>query len=259
MAILLLAPLVIACVWLIGFLLVTDFSVPLKEPGSFHHALVIFPHPDDESVTCGGFLHRLSVKGCLVTLVILTKGERGTPNATLHLGLKDIRTREAQTMAEILRISRYIQDDFGDGELYARKQDLRAFIEKTIEHEQPDLLVTYDLTGLYGHTDHVTCSEIVTELHRSRFHAIPLWYVTLPRRVLERVTVPEHITPAADISQQRVFATHKVFIGTSVIPKIKSWYSYKSQRASLTGGIRRFLPIWFFLSMALFEYFAEAR
>jgi hypothetical protein len=35
-------------------------------------------------------------------------------------------------------------------------------------------------------------------------------------------------------------------------------YTYKSQRASLKEGIRKLLPIWFFSSMMLFEYFAVA-
>jgi LmbE family N-acetylglucosaminyl deacetylase len=259
MAILWLVPLAASCVWLAGFLLVNDFTIALWDVRAFHHVLVIFPHADDEAVTCGGFLHRLSVRGCEVTLVILTKGERGTPDATLDLGLKDIRTREARTVARILRIARYIQQDFGDGELQRHKPELTAFIETIIEHESPELLVTFDRTGLYGHSDHVSCSEVVTDLRRSRFPAIPLWYVTLPRRVLERTTVPEHILPAAGIAETRASPTHRVFIGTSVISKIKAWYAYKSQQASLKEGIRRYLPIWFFLSMALFEYFAEAR
>jgi LmbE family N-acetylglucosaminyl deacetylase len=252
-------PLVVPLLWLAGFLLITDFSVPVRDTRSFHRVLVIFPHADDEAVTCGGFLHLLSRRGGAVTLVILTKGERGTPDATLDPGLKEIRVREAQTVAAILGIAKCIQEDFGDGELHARKRELMAFIAMTIEQEKPDLLITYDLAGLYGHPDHIACSEVVTELHKDRFHAIPLWYATLSKRVLGRTTLPAHLTSAADSRRNRAFATHSVFIGTSVFPKITAWYAYKSQRASLTEGIRRFLPLWFFLSMALCEYFAEAR
>jgi LmbE family N-acetylglucosaminyl deacetylase len=258
MAILWLVPLAICCVWLLGFLLVTDFSVPLRDARTFRRVLVIFPHADDEAVMCGGFLHRLAVRGCAVTLVILTKGERGTPDATLNLGLKAIRTREAQVSARILRISKSIQQDFGDGELQRYKPELTEFLTQTIEHERPDLLVTYDLSGLYGHPDHTSCAEVVTDLHQRRFPAIPLWYVTLSRRVLKRTTRPEHITPAAGVTQPGSFATHRVFLGSSVIPKIRAWYAYKSQQASLKEGIRKLLPIWFFLSMVLFEYFVEA-
>ena len=259
MAILLFAPIAIFCIWLAGFLLANDFSAPLRDARTFQRALVIFPHADDETVTCGGFLHRLATRGCAVTLVILTKGERGTPDATVNLSLKDIRTREAQRVARILKTARCVQQDYGGGELQARQPELRAFLGKLIEQERPDLLVTYDLTGLYGHSDHVACSEVVTDLHTSAFHTIPLWYVTLSRRVLRWTTTPDHIIPVTTMDEQRSYPVHRVFIGASVIPKIKSWYAYKSQQASLKEGIRRYLPVWFFVSMTLFEYFAEAR
>src|SRR5438874_940938 len=118
-----------------GFLVVTDFSVPLRDVRQFHHVLAIFPHADDEAITCGGFLHHVS---------------RG-------------------------------------------------------RGEQPE--------------------DMVTGPH---------------------------------VQERPAFPTHKIFIGVSVFPKIKSWYTYKSQRASFTKGIMKFLPIWFFLSTVLFEYFAEA-
>src|SRR2546421_12713503 len=124
MVILLIILLVILLFWTTGFLLVTDFSVPLRDARQFKHVLVIFPHADDEASTCGGFLHHVSRGGSAVTLVILTKGERGTPNATLDVSLKDIRTREAQAVAAILGISRLIQEYFGDGDLHDKKQEL---------------------------------------------------------------------------------------------------------------------------------------
>ena len=258
MVILLIIFLIIPLLWMTGFLVVTDFSVPLRDVRQFHHVLAIFPHADDEAITCGGFLHHVSRGGGAVTLVILTKGERGTPNATLDVSLKDIRTREAQAVTAILGISRFIQEDFGDGDLHDKKQELTTFIDMTIEQEKPDLLITYDLAGFYGHADHITCSEIITELKKTRFREVPLWYVTLPKRMLARVEQPEDMATDPQFQEKRALPTHKIFIGVSVFPKIKSWYTYKSQRASFRKGIMKFLPIWFFLSTVLFEYFAEA-
>jgi LmbE family N-acetylglucosaminyl deacetylase len=257
MVILLIIVLIIPLLWMTGFLVVTDFSVPVRDARQFHRVLVIFPHADDEAITCGGSLHHFSAGGSAVTLVLLTKGERGTPNTTANVGLKDIRTREAQAVTAILGIAKFIQEDFGDGALHEKKQELRKFIATLIEQEKPDLLITYDLAGLYGHTDHIACSEIITELKKTRFQDIPLWYVTLSKRMLARIKLPEHMAIDPHFQEKQVFPTHKLFIGVSVFPKIKSWYTYKSQRASLTKGILKFLPIWFFLSMVLFEYFAE--
>jgi len=237
--------------------LVTDLSVPLRNARQFKHILVIFPHADDEAVTCAGTLHHLAVGGNVVTLVLLTQGERGTEDAILDVSLKDIRTREAQEVATTLGISRLIQEDFGDGALQEKKQELTTFIAMLIEQEKPDLLITYDLAGFYGHADHITCSEIITELKKTRFQEIPLWYVTFPKRVLARVKLPEDMILTPHMQEKRAFPTHKIFIGVSVFPKIKTWYMYKSQRASLMKGIKKFL-LWLYLSMVLFEYFAEA-
>jgi LmbE family N-acetylglucosaminyl deacetylase len=259
MLILVLLFLLIPLLWIAGFLLVTDFSVPLSNARSFHHILVIFPHADDEAVSCGGTLHRVARSGCAVTLVLLTRGERGTPDATLSPTLKDIREREAQTASTILGISTFLQEDFGDATLQEKRQELTVFLDTLIQQKQPDLLITYDLAGFYGHPDHIACSEVVTELQKNRFREIPLWYVTFPQRVLARVRLPEHMVTDLQAAKKRALPTHKLFIGGSVFPKIRSWYTYKSQRASLTKGIGKLLPLWFFLSMMLFEYFAEAR
>ena len=256
---LLIIVLIIPLLWMAGFLVVTDFSVPLRDARQFRHVLVIFPHADDEAITCGGVLHHLSAGGSAVTLVLLTKGERG-PRATHDGNLKDIRTREAQEVTAILGISRLIQEDFGDGELHEKKQELGTFIHALIDRKKPDLLLTYDLSGLYGHSDHIACSEIITELKKTTFHDIPLWYVTFPKRVLARVKAPEYVVTDLLFQEKQASPTHKIFIGASVYPKIKSWYTYKSQRASLTKGIGKFVPLWllwFFLTMVLFEYFAE--
>lgn len=245
--------------WITGFLVITDFAVPSQNAKC--HVLAIFPHADDETVSCGGFLHRVSTSGGTITLVILTRGERGNSQALYNGSLKDTRTKEARAVAAILGISRLIQGDFGDGALQEKKQELTAFIATIIAQEQPDLLLTYDLAGFYGHTDHITCSEIITELKNNRFPEIPLWYVTFPKRVLARVKLSAEMAADPLFQQKRAFPTQKVFIGVSVLPKMKAWYTYKSQRSSLKKGIGRWVPtwlVWFFLSLILFEYFAEA-
>jgi LmbE family N-acetylglucosaminyl deacetylase len=189
--------------------------------------------------------------------VLLTKGEKGNSSATLDIKLKDIRTREAQAVSAILGISRLIQEDFGDGELAYKKQELTTFIATTIEREKPDLLITYDLAGFYGHADHIACSEVITELKKDRFREIPLWYVTFPKRMLARVRTPEHMSIDPQFKKRQIRPTHKIFIGSSIFPKIKSWYTYKSQQPSFSKGVAKLIPLWFFLSMLLFEYFAE--
>lgn len=193
-----------------------------------------------------------------MTLVLLTRGEKGTSNAIRDGSLKEIRAREARAVSTILGISKLIQEDFGDGELCEKKQELSMYIATLIEQEQPDLLITYDLAGLYGHTDHIACAEIITDLKKASFHEIPLWYVTFPKRILAGVKPPASLVADPHFREKQALPTYKLFIGASMVPKIKAWYTYKSQLASMKEGTTKLLPVWFFLSMLLFEYFAEA-
>lgn len=251
--------LLVLLLWTLGFLVATDFSVPTTTARQFRRVLVIFPHADDEVITCGGFLHHLVGKGASVTLVLLTKGEKG-PNPTHDRDLKALRTQEAQSVAAILRITKFIQENFGDGMLHAREQELALYLATLIAQEQPDLLITYDLAGLYGHPDHIACSEVVTRLKHTKFPEVPLWYATLPRRALARLKLPEDLAIDPQFREKQAAPTQKVFVGYSIFPKIRSWYTYKSQRASLARGVGTFVStwfLWFLLSMVLFEYFAE--
>src|SRR5215469_2940870 len=98
-------------VWVAGFVVVTDFTLPMmdrRQAVAFRRVLVVFPHADDEAVTCAGYLHLLSQRGCAVTLVLLTMGERGTPDGRVDLRLKDVRAHEAQQVALLLGLARCI-------------------------------------------------------------------------------------------------------------------------------------------------------
>src|SRR5690242_382710 len=98
---LLIVLLLILLLWTFGFLVATDVSVPTRDVGQFRCILVAFPHADDEAITCAGLLHRLVRAGKNVTLVVLTKGEKG-PNPTRDGDLKALRTQEARSVASIL-------------------------------------------------------------------------------------------------------------------------------------------------------------
>ena len=105
----------------------------------------------------------------------------GIPDASL----KAIRHREAEQVAGILGVSRLIQEDFGDGQLRHRREQVTSYLSREIARINPDLILTHDLAGLDGHQDHVACSEILTELKRTELAHVPLWYVALPPRVLK--------------------------------------------------------------------------
>ncbi len=248
--------LILFLIWIVGVFYANDFSLPSKNVSEFKNVLVIFPHADDEVLNAGGLIHTLSENKSNVTLVILTKGEKGNADAHYDEKLKEIRTNEAQEASKVLGVTKLIQEDFGDGELIHKKSHIETYMRKTITAVRPDLIVTYDLAGLYGHPDHIVASEVITKLHQENH--IPLWYVSLPKKVLNLIQLPEHMANDPRFKNRRVFPVFKVFVGNSIFVKIKAVAAYKSQKESFSGFLPvKQIPGTFFYSMQLYEYFFE--
>src|SRR5215207_8879345 len=66
--------------------------------------LVIAPHPDDESIGCGGTLYFHTERGDRVAVVYLTSGELGLKNLPREQAWT-IREAEARKAAKILRLA----------------------------------------------------------------------------------------------------------------------------------------------------------
>ena len=77
--------------------------------------LVIAPHPDDESIGCGGAIRLHHQRGDHVHVLVLTSGERGLPELPAGLA-RSMREAEAQKAAEVLGVDRidfFRLPDFG--------------------------------------------------------------------------------------------------------------------------------------------------
>jgi len=147
----------------------TPYQARAKGP-----ALVIAPHPDDESFGCGGWIVLQRAAGRDIHVLFLTDGEAshpGHPNFTSH-EIKLLRAVEAKMAASALGLSADHLHFFGlpDGELDALEPSiaqnacarLHAFIRKlapaeillpchddgSSEHEAAFRLVTAPLTGM---------------------------------------------------------------------------------------------------------------
>lgn len=251
--------LIVILFWLTAFFITNDFSVPSGSINKYKNTLVIFPHPDDEVLTTGGLIHTLSNSGNKVNLVILSKGERGTVDATISNELKQIRTDEAKNVAKILGVNLYL-NDFGDGEIGKNRVIIKDYLDTMISKLHPDLIITYDLSGLYGHEDHIVCSEVVTELVKKKYPNTTLWYATYPKRILSMISLPEHMAKNKIFKTLRTSPNLKVFVGAGVFQKIQSVYAYNSQFESFRNGLPlKFIPPWFFYTIQLFEYYHQIK
>lgn len=249
----------IACaVWTVGVIFATDLGVPIGDVRRFKKVLVIFPHADDETVSCGGAIRHMATRDAQVTLVLLTGGECGNPAGMPDMHLKQARRRESERVAKILGVSRLIQKDYGDGQLAHRSAEIWEFLLMTFRQVEPDLIVTYDRSGLDGHVDHVACSEVITALRAAQFPDIPLWYASMPVRLVRLLIFIGQMSANPRTQALRCLPTQRVFVGVNMVAKVRAWYTYRTQRGAIAKGFGKFVPVWLAVSMLQFEYFAEA-
>jgi N-acetyl-1-D-myo-inositol-2-amino-2-deoxy-alpha-D-glucopyranoside deacetylase len=152
------------------------------------HLLLVHAHPDDETTTTGATMALYAAHGVPVTLVTCTRGERGenrlaepdAPPATeddaVAEQLGQTRVRElAAAMRELgVTDSRFLGGAgtwwdsgmadarnphpraFADGDLAEQTGQLVAVLRET----RPQVVVTYDAFGGYGHPDHIRAHDV---------------------------------------------------------------------------------------------------
>jgi len=129
--------------------------------------LCILAHPDDESLGVGGILAKYAAQGVETYLVTATRGEKGwfgppedNPGPT-ELGR--IRESELKEAAKVLGLREVNLLDYHDGEL--EKADQCVLTQQLVGHIRrirPDVVVTFDQNGVYGHPDHIAATRAAT-------------------------------------------------------------------------------------------------
>lgn len=232
-----------------------DLSLPAVDPCRYRRVMAVFPHPDDETVGCGGTLHRVAGCGCHVTLVVLTRGESGGGPAARGPALAVRRSQEMRLAADHLRVGRLVQMGLPDGGLQDRVPELKCALAAAMRSDAPDLVITYDPSGMYGHTDHVTCSLVVAELTRVIVPAADLWYVAVPGRLRALLVRAGSLPAASSLPHAPLPAQVRVGIRGSVRAKGRAWRAHQSQQGAIGGALGALVPGWTLVWLSPYEYF----
>lgn len=145
--------------------------------------LACFAHPDDESFGVGGTMAHFGTNGTNVVLVCATRGEVGEisdPALATPDTLPQVREAELRCACQALHVSDLIFLDYHDSGMAGTPEndDPRAFtnipaqevvprLVGLIRQLQPQVVVTFEPNGGYGHPDHIA-------IHRhtvAAFHA----------------------------------------------------------------------------------------
>lgn len=129
--------------------------------------MCVLAHPDDESLATGGILAKYAAIGVQTYLIMATRGERGwTGPAADYPGprpLGQLREAELRAAAQVLGLREVLYLDYQDGELdRADHFEAVAKIVAQLRRVRPDVVVTFDPNGMYGHPDHIAISQLAT-------------------------------------------------------------------------------------------------
>jgi N-acetyl-1-D-myo-inositol-2-amino-2-deoxy-alpha-D-glucopyranoside deacetylase len=145
--------------------------------------LAIYAHPDDETFGVGGTMARYAERGVPVTMVCATRGEVGEiapgTDATPET-LGQYREQELRDSMAILGVHDVRFLDYRDSGMRGtpENEDPRnlhnadgakvvAELVRVIRERRPEVIATWDVSGGYGHPDHVAVHHHAT----AAFHA----------------------------------------------------------------------------------------
>jgi LmbE family N-acetylglucosaminyl deacetylase len=170
--------------------------------------MAVHAHPDDEATGTGGILARCAAEGIQTVLVTCTDGRCGDgpggvkPDEPGHDPAAVIAMRRAELEAScaVLKVSHLELLGYSDsgmmgwptnnapGSFWTTPvDDAAARLGELMQRYQPDVVVTYDESGGYGHPDHI-------QVHRVTMAAVDLvegppkvYWSTVPRSWMEQV------------------------------------------------------------------------
>jgi LmbE family N-acetylglucosaminyl deacetylase len=117
----------------------------------------VLAHPDDESFGCGGALARAHDQGATTRLLVVTRGEAGTPDGTPDPVFGDRREAELVCAARTLGLDEVsLLDGYPDGGI--AEQSFETLVEEIaawLAERRPAAVITFGPHGVTGHPDHI--------------------------------------------------------------------------------------------------------
>ena len=182
----------------------------MSGPDGGHRVLLVHAHPDDESIGTGATMAKYAAEGAGVTLVTCTLGELGEiiPPELAHLaadadgGLGQYRIGELAAACAALGVTdhRFLggpgrwrdsgmmglpSNDVPGCFWQADVDEAARELLRVIREVRPQVLISYDSNGFYGHPDHIQAHRVARRAFELADGLVGKFYATaLPRSVL---------------------------------------------------------------------------
>lgn len=167
--------------------------------------LAVHAHPDDEASSTGGLFRVLADQKVRTVLVTCTRGEFGDapggikPDDEGHDAddVAEIRKHELDKAVEILGISRLVRLGYRDSGMkgWPQNEDPASFwatpineaaerLAVVLMEERPQVVVTYNEHGFYGHPDHIQAHRITMSALSLIDYEPTLYFNAIPNSVM---------------------------------------------------------------------------
>jgi mycothiol conjugate amidase Mca len=179
--------------------------------------LIVHAHPDDEAISTGGTLARYSAEGIRTVLVTATLGEEGeivdpelnTPEVKARLS--EVRLGELHKAVAILNVGTLEILGYRDSGMVgtesnshpdcfnmADMDEATGRLVRLVRAYRPQVLVSYNEFGGYGHPDHIACHKATVAAFDAAgdparypqagapWAPQKLYYTNSPRRLFQR-------------------------------------------------------------------------
>lgn len=169
--------------------------------------MAVHAHPDDEASGTGGVLARYAAEGVRTVLVTCTDGGCGDGPGGVKPGdpghdpaaVAAMRREELEASCEVLKVSHLELLDFADSGMMGWPtndapgsfwqtpvEEGAARLAELMRRYQPDVVVTYDENGFYGHPDHIQAHRITMAALELTDMTPKVYWTTAPHSMVRR-------------------------------------------------------------------------
>jgi N-acetyl-1-D-myo-inositol-2-amino-2-deoxy-alpha-D-glucopyranoside deacetylase len=170
--------------------------------------MAVHAHPDDEATGTGGVLARYAAEGIRTVLVTCTDGGCGDAPGGIKPGepghdpaaVAELRRGELEKSCQVLGVDALELLGYRDSGMMGWPQndapgsfwttpvdEAAARLAELIRRYEPDVVVTYDENGFYGHPDHIQAHRITMAAVELTGTPAKVYWTTAPRSAMEEM------------------------------------------------------------------------
>ncbi len=169
--------------------------------------MAVHAHPDDEATSTGGVLARYAAEGVRTVLVTCTDGGCGDGTGGVKPGdpghdpaaVASLRRRELETSCGVLKVAHLETLDYADSGMMGWPandapgsfwrtpvEEAAARLAELMLAYRPDVVVTYDENGFYGHPDHIQANRVTMAAVAISGLTPKVYWTTAPHSMMRR-------------------------------------------------------------------------